>query len=72
VRAVVVYIASDSTFQTAQTNCTTDSGPPLGFNGRENSIILSWYPLQNTDIWVLPATFYRRSVLYAMIDEARA
>jgi hypothetical protein len=65
---VVVYIASDSSFQSAQTNCTTDARPPLGFNGTENSMILSRYPLQNTDIWVLPATLYRRSVLYAQVQ----
>ncbi len=65
---MVVYIASDTSWQTTQNNCTTDVRPPLGFAGAENSMILSRYPLVNTDVLVLQSTFYRRSVLYAQVQ----
>jgi hypothetical protein len=65
---VVVNIASDQTFQATQHTCTTDTRPPLGFNGNQNSLILSRYPLSNTDAFILPSTFYRRVVLYAQVQ----
>ena len=65
---LIVYIASDTSWQVAQNNCTTDTRAPLGFSGAENSMILSKYPLNNTDIYVLPSTLYRRSVLYASVQ----
>ena len=65
---LVVSIASGETFATTQNTCTTDVRPPLGFEGNENSLILSRYPLTNTDALILPSTFYRRSVLYAQVE----
>jgi hypothetical protein len=65
---VVVNIASGSTFGATQTSCTTDSRPPLGFGGNENSLILSHYPLAMQDALILPSTFYRRSILYAQVQ----
>jgi hypothetical protein len=65
---LVVYIASDTSWQQTQSNCTTDSAPPLGFAGAQNSMIISKYPLMNTDFIVLPSTFYRRTILYAQVQ----
>jgi hypothetical protein len=64
---ISVYIASNQSFQSTENSCTTDTRPPLGFNGAENSLILSKYPLKNTAVWVLPSTLYRRSILYAQV-----
>jgi hypothetical protein len=45
-----------------------DLTPPLGFDGQTQSIILSRYPLVNTDALILPSTLYRRAVLYAQVE----
>ena len=47
---LVINIASEQTYGSTVTTCTTDTTPPLGFNGNENSLILSKYPLANTDV----------------------
>jgi hypothetical protein len=65
---LIDYIATDELFSTVQSECTTDSTPPLAYLGQENSMILSKYPLLNTDVLVLPSTLYRRSVLYAQVQ----
>jgi hypothetical protein len=65
---LVVNIASDQTYASTQSTCTTNTAPPLGFNGAENSLILSRYPLMSTDALILPSTDYRRSVLYASVQ----
>jgi len=65
---LAVNIASDTSFQQSQTNCTTDSRPPLGFSGAMNSMIISKYPLANSDVLILPSTLYRRSVLYSQVQ----
>jgi hypothetical protein len=65
---IVVNIASDQTFGSTQSTCMTNTAPPLGFNGAENSLILSRYPLAKTDALILPSTDYRRSVLYASVQ----
>jgi hypothetical protein len=65
---MVVYVASETTFEATQNSCTTDTRPPLGFSGEQNSMILSRYPLQNTDALVLPSTYYRRMVLYSQVQ----
>ncbi len=65
---LVVNIASAESFGATQSTCTTNAQAPLGFGGNENSLILSRYPLVNTDVLVLPSTFYRRSVLYAQVQ----
>ncbi|HEX3343537.1 MAG TPA: hypothetical protein VHS09_03145 [Polyangiaceae bacterium] len=65
---LVVYTVSDTSWSTSENNCTTDTRPPLGFSGAQNSMILSKYPLLNTDTLVLPSTDYRRTVLYAQVQ----
>jgi hypothetical protein len=65
---LVVNIASDSTYQQSRTSCTTDNRPPLGFGGAMNSMIISKYPLLNSDALILPSTLYRRSVLYSQVQ----
>jgi hypothetical protein len=65
---VVVNVASQQTFDATYTTCTTATSPPLGYGGNENSLILSRYPLKNTQAFILPSTDYRRSVLYASVQ----
>jgi hypothetical protein len=64
---LVVNIASDQSFGSTQSSCTTNTAFPVAFSGNENSLILSRYPLNDTDAFILPSTFYRRSVLYASV-----
>ncbi|HEY1692905.1 MAG TPA: hypothetical protein VGG39_12130 [Polyangiaceae bacterium] len=65
---VVLNVAGDTSYGNTQTQCTTNSQPPIAFGGAENSLILSRYPLVNTDVFILPSTFYRRSILYAQVQ----
>jgi hypothetical protein len=65
---VVVNVASQQTFDTTYTTCTVGTNPPLGYDGAENTLILSRYPLKNTQAFILPSTDYRRSVLYASVQ----
>ncbi len=66
---MVYYLTDDSTIATGETNCTTQSSPPLAFGGQMPPMILSHYPInQSTSTsYVLPATGYRRGVLKAQI-----
>jgi hypothetical protein len=65
---IVVNVAGQTDFDSTYTSCTQSTQPPLGFGGFENSIILSRYPLNKTQAFILPSTFYRRSVLYASVQ----
>ena len=65
---LIDYVASDESWGTCQSHCTTDLTPPLGFDGQDQSIILSRYPLTNMDVLILPSTLFRRSVLYAQVE----
>lgn len=65
---LIAYMAADTSWGDTQNNCTNDTRPPMAFSGAMNSMILSRYPLANTDVLVLPSTLYRRSVLYAQVQ----
>ena len=48
--------------------CTTEVRPNLAFHGENPSMILSRFPIKQTDVFVLPSTSFRRSVLYAEVE----
>jgi hypothetical protein len=51
-----------------KTRCETDPRDPYNFDGQTPSMILSRYPLANTDAFILPSWAYRRAVLYAQLQ----
>jgi hypothetical protein len=65
---VVDNVASNSTYAGALQTCTTNPSPPLGYDGFNSSMILSKYPIKNSDSYILPSTNYRRSVLYTQVE----
>jgi hypothetical protein len=65
---VVDYLTSFQTLAYAQSECTSDARSPFAFNGQSTAMILSRYPLANTDSYVLPSTGWRREILYAEIE----
>jgi hypothetical protein len=65
---LLVYFASEEQWGTSKTACLTDTRPPLGFEGQNSSMILSHYPLSNSDALILPSTNYRRAVLYSQVQ----
>jgi hypothetical protein len=65
---IVANVASEQPYGEAQTACTTSPSPPLAYQGGENSLILSKYPIVNSDSYVLPSSYYRRSVLYTQVQ----
>lgn len=65
---VVDNVASDATYSGAQSTCTMNPSPPLGYDGFNSSMILSKYPIKNQSSYVLTSTNYRRSVLYATVE----
>jgi hypothetical protein len=65
---VIANVTSLQPYGESQTTCTTNPSPPLGYQGNENSLILSKYPIVNSDSYVLPSSYYRRSVLYTQVQ----
>jgi hypothetical protein len=62
------YIGTGGKYATAQNACTTTTQPPFGFNGQVSVMILSRYPLSNTDTYILPSTNFRQAVSYARVQ----
>jgi hypothetical protein len=65
---IVANVTSEQPYDAALNTCTTSPYPPLGYQGAENSLILSKYPIVNSDSYVLPSSYYRRSVLYTQVQ----
>jgi hypothetical protein len=65
---VIVGVSSSEPYSGVQTTCTMASSPPLGFDGLNNSLILSKYPIKATDSYILTSSYYRRTVLYAEVE----
>src|ERR1019366_8541620 len=53
------YIGTGGTYSTAQSACETSLQPPFAFNGQVSVLILSRYPLSDTDTFILPSTNFR-------------
>jgi hypothetical protein len=65
---IVYYLTSLQEISAMQTACTQDPNPPFAFVGQTPSMILSHFPLKNTQAYVLPATGFRRAVLKAQVE----
>ncbi len=65
---VLDNVTSDQPYGASLTTCTTSPYPSMGYQGSENSLILSKYPIVNSDSYVLPSSYYRRSVLYTQVQ----
>ena len=62
------YIGTGGTYSTAQNACATSLQPPFGFNGQVPVVILSRYPLSDTDTFILPSTNFRQAISYARVQ----
>jgi hypothetical protein len=63
----LIYTLASAEPITQAQDCETDSRRPFAFDGQTTQVILSHYPLSNERTYVLPATGYRRVVLYAEV-----
>jgi hypothetical protein len=60
--------ASQEPWGSSESACETNPIASTGFEGQNSSMILSRYPLTNTDSIVIPSTNYRRAILYAQVQ----
>jgi hypothetical protein len=65
---LIYYMNSELPLTVAQTECTSDSKQPFSYMGMNSTLMLSRYPLTNTQAFVLPSTGFRRVVLYAQVE----
>jgi hypothetical protein len=65
---IIYYLTSLQQISAMDTACTKDDNPPFAFAGQTPSMILSHYPLKNTQAYILPATGFRRAVLKAQVQ----
>ena len=65
---LIYYGVSELPLAHDQQQCTTVATPPFAFDGMTPLMILSRYPLANTRAYNLPATGFRRAVLYAQVQ----
>jgi hypothetical protein len=64
---IVDYLISGYSFSYGKNECLNDTRQPFYFDGASTTEILSHYPLSNEQVYVLPSTGTRRSVLYAQV-----
>ena len=57
-----------ATFAEIRASCPTAVNQDLAFGGQNGVMILSRHPLKNTENWVLPGTWNRRSILKATVE----
>lgn len=63
-----VNLSGEETMGTALSECTTNPKAGFVFRGASPQIMLSRYPLSNTESYVLPSTNWRRAVLRAVVE----
>ncbi|MBT8450578.1 MAG: endonuclease/exonuclease/phosphatase family protein [Deltaproteobacteria bacterium] len=66
--ACVVPQLPTATFAEMRAACPTVVNQDLAFGGQNGVMILSRYPLKNTENWVVPGTWNRRSILKATVE----
>ena len=54
---VILSLSTNDAFADSESTCETVSQPAITFKGQTSTMILSKYPLLNTQQWVLPSTF---------------
>lgn len=65
---ILDYAVSYQPYQDGQNACTNLAQQPFGFQGLVSQMILSRYPLLNSDVFILPSTNYRQAVLYSQVQ----
>lgn len=65
---IIDYAASDQPYNVGQQACTSIAEAPFGFDGQVSQLILSRYPLLDSDVLILPSTQYRQAVLYSRVQ----
>jgi hypothetical protein len=63
----LIYYYTSSPIYLAQA-CATDTRQQFSFQGMTTNMILSHYPLNKTDAYILPGTGYRHALLYAEVQ----
>jgi hypothetical protein len=58
----------DATFAAGKEECTTNKNAGFIYDGANGTILLSKYPITKSELYVLPSTNIRRSVVRAQID----
>ena len=66
--ACVVPQLPTATFAEMRASCPTVVNQDLAFGGQNGVMILSRHPLENTENWVIPGTWNRRSILKATVE----
>ena len=66
--ACVVPQLPTATFAEMRAACPTVVNQDLAFGGQNGVMILSRHPLKNTENWVVPGTWNRRSILKATVE----
>lgn len=65
---IIDYAASDQPYNVGQQACTSIAEQPFGFDGQVSQLILSRYPLLDSDVLILPSSQYRQAVLYSRVQ----
>ena len=66
--ACVVPQLPTATFGEMRASCPTVINQDLAFGGQNGVMILSRHPLKDTENWVIPGTWNRRSILRATVE----
>ncbi|NNE16867.1 MAG: hypothetical protein HKN10_00185 [Myxococcales bacterium] len=66
--ACVIPQLPTATFAEMRATCPTVVNQDLAFDGQNGVMILSRHPLENTENWVIPGTWNRRSILKATVE----
>jgi hypothetical protein len=61
-------VSSGQTYAQSNLSCTTDNRAPFAFNGQTPQMILSRYPLSNSQEFVFGSTNFRRAILYSQVQ----
>ncbi len=66
--ACIIPQLPTATFGEIRSSCATVPNQDLAFSGQNGVMILSRHPLKNTENWVIPGTWNRRSILRATAE----
>jgi hypothetical protein len=65
---VAANVVGYQTYAQNKQSCTTDSRPAFAFQGNATSMVLSRFPIVQSQTYVLPTTNWRRVVHYAQLQ----
>lgn len=70
VACLLVNLLSEESMSGADQECTSNPKAGFAFHGASPDLMLSRYPLTNTESYVLDSTSYRRAILHATAEVA--